>query len=149
MKPFGCHVTFLNTFDSLGKFNGKNDEGFFVRYSLSNRAFRVYNTRTRKLEENLHVGFLENKPMVEGKGPEWLFDIDSLTQSMNYVLVAAGIISNESIDASYFDSPSKDVGNDEPKSAADDQEQAEDGAYNDNDESEDNSSLKEDNTAKP
>ncbi|GJT83219.1 putative ribonuclease H-like domain-containing protein [Tanacetum coccineum] len=178
MRPFGCHVTILNTLDHLGKFDGKSDEGFFVGYSLSSKAFRVYNTRTRRVEENLHIGFLENKPMIERNGPKWLFDIDSLTQSMNYVPVAAGTISNESAgtqgelnagtstqkeeisqdcivmpiwkDASYFDSPSKDVGNGEPKSAADDQKQVEDGPDNENDEkdkSEDDSSPKEVNTA--
>ncbi|GKF51475.1 retrovirus-related pol polyprotein from transposon TNT 1-94, partial [Tanacetum coccineum] len=42
MKPFGCHVTILNTLDKLGKFYGKSDEGFFVGYSLSSKAFRVY-----------------------------------------------------------------------------------------------------------
>ncbi|GKB41989.1 putative ribonuclease H-like domain-containing protein [Tanacetum coccineum] len=31
MKPFGCPVTILNTIDHLGKFNGKVDEGLFVR----------------------------------------------------------------------------------------------------------------------
>ncbi|GJR68712.1 hypothetical protein Tco_0014777 [Tanacetum coccineum] len=95
MKPFGCHVTILNTLDHLGKFDGKSDEGYFVGYSLSSKAFRVYNTRTKKVEENLHVGFLENKPMIEGTGPSWLFDIESLTQSMNYVPVSAGTNSNE------------------------------------------------------
>ncbi|GJY94975.1 putative ribonuclease H-like domain-containing protein [Tanacetum coccineum] len=175
MRPFGCHVTILNTLDSLGKFDGKSDEGFFVGYSLSSKAFRVYNTRTRRVEENLHIGFLENKPMIEGNGPKWLFDIDSLTQSMNYVPVAAGTIINESAgtqgelnagtseeisqdcivmpiwkDASYFDSPSKDVDNGEPKSAADDQKQIEDGPDNKSDEkdkSEDDSSPKEVNAA--
>ncbi|GJZ66203.1 putative ribonuclease H-like domain-containing protein [Tanacetum coccineum] len=39
----------------LGKFDGKSDEGFFVGYSLSSKAFRVYNTRTRRVEENLHI----------------------------------------------------------------------------------------------
>ncbi|GJT97863.1 retrovirus-related pol polyprotein from transposon TNT 1-94 [Tanacetum coccineum] len=73
----------------LGKFDGKSDEGFFVGYSLSSKAFRVYNTRTRRVEENLHIGFLENKPMIEGNGPKWLFDIDSLTQSMNYIQFTA------------------------------------------------------------
>nr|GEW01732.1 hypothetical protein [Tanacetum cinerariifolium] len=29
MRPFGCPVTILNTLDSLGKFDGKVDEGFF------------------------------------------------------------------------------------------------------------------------
>ncbi|GKF84260.1 retrovirus-related pol polyprotein from transposon TNT 1-94, partial [Tanacetum coccineum] len=40
MRPFGCYVTILNTLDSLGKFDGKSDEGFFVGYSLSSKAFR-------------------------------------------------------------------------------------------------------------
>ncbi|GKA78347.1 putative ribonuclease H-like domain-containing protein [Tanacetum coccineum] len=150
MRPFGCHVTILNTLDNLGKFDGKSDKGFFVGYSLSSKAFRVYNIRTMRVEENLHIGFLENKPIIEGNGPKWLFYIDSLTQSMNYVPVAAGTITNEScLDASYFDSPSKDVGNG-AKSAADDQKKVEDGPDNETDEkdkSEDDSSPKEVNTA--
>ncbi|GKA91044.1 putative ribonuclease H-like domain-containing protein [Tanacetum coccineum] len=95
--------------DSLGKFDGKIDEGFFVGYSLSSKAFRVYNTRTRRVEEKLHIGFLENKPMIEGNGPKWLFDIDSLTQSMNYVPVVAGTIINESADKSDDVSSPKEV----------------------------------------
>ncbi|GJR67806.1 putative ribonuclease H-like domain-containing protein [Tanacetum coccineum] len=86
----------VSTAYKLGKFDGKSDEGFFVGYSLSSKAFRVYNIRTRKVQENLHVGFLENKPMLEGNGPKWLFDLDSLTQSMNYVPVVAGTFSNVS-----------------------------------------------------
>ncbi|GJW78639.1 putative ribonuclease H-like domain-containing protein [Tanacetum coccineum] len=30
IRPFGCHVTILNTIDHLGKFAGKSDEGFLV-----------------------------------------------------------------------------------------------------------------------
>ncbi|GKF94781.1 hypothetical protein Tco_0284481, partial [Tanacetum coccineum] len=92
MNPFGCHVTILNTLDKLGKFDGKSDEGFFVGYSLSSNTIFSLDT----LQENLHVGFLENKPMLEGNGPKWLFDLDSLTQTMNYVPVVAGSISNVS-----------------------------------------------------
>nr|GEU47407.1 hypothetical protein [Tanacetum cinerariifolium] len=33
MRPFGCSVTILNTLGPLGKFDGKADEGFLVRYS--------------------------------------------------------------------------------------------------------------------
>ncbi|GJZ11217.1 hypothetical protein Tco_0545976 [Tanacetum coccineum] len=65
MRPFGCHVTILNTLDHLGKFDGKSDEGFFVRYSMNS------------------------------DGPKWLFDIDVLTKSMNYVPVVAGTNSND------------------------------------------------------
>ncbi|GJR58159.1 putative ribonuclease H-like domain-containing protein [Tanacetum coccineum] len=153
MRPFGCHVTILNTLDSLGKFDGKSDEGLFVGYSLSSKAFRVYNSRTKRVEGNLHIGFLENKPMIEGTGPKWLFDIDSLTQSMNYVPVTAGTMSNVSAgtsdentqdcifmpiwkDTSYFDLPAKNVDNGKPKTAKDAQKQVEDGLNNENAEQE-------------
>ncbi|GKG15356.1 hypothetical protein Tco_0357679, partial [Tanacetum coccineum] len=32
----------------------------------------------------MHITFLENKPNVAGKGPTWLFDLDYVTDSMNY-----------------------------------------------------------------
>ncbi|GJR68378.1 putative ribonuclease H-like domain-containing protein [Tanacetum coccineum] len=70
--------------DQLGKFEEKADEGFLVGYSLNSKAFKVYNLDTKRVEENLHVNFLENKPNVAGKGPTWLFDLDYLTDSMNY-----------------------------------------------------------------
>ncbi|GKC94298.1 putative ribonuclease H-like domain-containing protein [Tanacetum coccineum] len=95
MRPFGCPVTILNTLDPLGKFDGKAEEGFLVGYSVNSKAFRVFNTETRKVEENLHVKFLENKPNVAGQGPNWLFDIDSLTNSMNYQPVTAGNQTNK------------------------------------------------------
>ncbi|GKA97565.1 ribonuclease H-like domain-containing protein [Tanacetum coccineum] len=59
------------------------------RYSINSKAFRVFNTRTRFVEENLHINFLENKPNVAGIGPNWMFDIDTLTMSMNYQPVFA------------------------------------------------------------
>nr|GEU59792.1 retrovirus-related Pol polyprotein from transposon TNT 1-94 [Tanacetum cinerariifolium] len=57
MRPFGCPVTILNTLDHLSKFDGKANEGFFVGYSTNSKAFRVFNSRTRIVEENLHVKF--------------------------------------------------------------------------------------------
>ncbi|GKF54849.1 hypothetical protein Tco_0165189, partial [Tanacetum coccineum] len=41
MRPFGCHVSILNTLDHLGKFDGKPDDGFFVGYSLTIPTGRV------------------------------------------------------------------------------------------------------------
>nr|GEX58777.1 putative ribonuclease H-like domain-containing protein [Tanacetum cinerariifolium] len=89
MRPFGCHVTILNTLDPLGKFYGKVDKGFLVGYSVCSKAFRVFNSRTRIVQETLHVNFMENKPNVAGSSPTWLFDIDSLSQTMNYHPVIA------------------------------------------------------------
>ncbi|GJY59388.1 ribonuclease H-like domain-containing protein [Tanacetum coccineum] len=55
----------FNTLDHLGKFDGKFDDGFFVGYSLTSN------------------------------GPKWLFDLDSLTKSMNYVPVVTSTNSND------------------------------------------------------
>nr|GEU32355.1 hypothetical protein [Tanacetum cinerariifolium] len=58
-KPFGCHVTILNTSDHLGKFDGKADEGYIVGYATSNKAYR-------------------------GLGHEWYFDLDYLIDTLGY-----------------------------------------------------------------
>nr|GEU98828.1 putative ribonuclease H-like domain-containing protein [Tanacetum cinerariifolium] len=97
MRPFGCLVTILNTLDPLGMFDGKANEGFLVRYSVSSIAFRVFNSRTRIVQETLHINFLENQPNIAGNGPTWLFDINTLTQSMNYQPVVARNQPNSSV----------------------------------------------------
>nr|GEZ60815.1 ribonuclease H-like domain-containing protein [Tanacetum cinerariifolium] len=97
MKPFACPVTILNTKDNLGKFEGKANEGYFIRYSMVSKAMRVFNKRTRIIEETLNIRFYANVPNVKGNGPDWLFDIDSLTISMNYVPDVTG---NQTNDAS-------------------------------------------------
>nr|GEX20603.1 hypothetical protein [Tanacetum cinerariifolium] len=94
MKPFGCPVTILNTKDYLGKFDEKVDEGFFVGYSMVSKAMRVFNKRTKIVKETLNIIFLRNAPNVKGNRPDRLFDIDSLTISMDYVLVVAGFQTN-------------------------------------------------------
>ncbi|GKE81318.1 retrovirus-related pol polyprotein from transposon TNT 1-94 [Tanacetum coccineum] len=88
MRPFGCPLTILNTLDPLGKFDGKSDEGYLLGYSTSSKAFRVYNKRTKRVEESLHIDFLEDQPNVAGHGPDWMFDLDFLTNTMNYVPVS-------------------------------------------------------------
>ncbi|GKA67164.1 hypothetical protein Tco_0766972, partial [Tanacetum coccineum] len=70
------------------------DEGFFIGYSTKSKAFRVFNIRTRIVEENLHVQFSETTPNIAGSRPNWLFDIDALTKSMNYKPVVTGNQSN-------------------------------------------------------
>nr|GEX52696.1 hypothetical protein [Tanacetum cinerariifolium] len=96
LRPFGCHVTILNIIDQLGKFDGKSNSGFLVGYSLNSKAFRVYNLETKRVEENLHVNFLENKPSVAEKGHAWMFDLDYLTNSMNYEPVSVENQANKS-----------------------------------------------------
>nr|GEV21379.1 reverse transcriptase domain-containing protein [Tanacetum cinerariifolium] len=69
MRHFGCTVTILNTLDPLGKFDGNANEGFLVRYSVNSKEFRVFNGRSRIVQETLHITFLKNKPNGAEIGP--------------------------------------------------------------------------------
>ncbi|GKB49250.1 ribonuclease H-like domain-containing protein, partial [Tanacetum coccineum] len=75
--------------------DGKGRRETWKEKTIRSKAFRVFNTRTRKVEENLHINFLENKPNVAGSGPDWLFYIDLLTNSMNYEPVTTGNQTNK------------------------------------------------------
>ena len=41
------------------------DEGIFFEYSLSSKAYRVYNKLTRKVEESINAKFDETNHMIE------------------------------------------------------------------------------------
>ncbi|GJT08221.1 ribonuclease H-like domain-containing protein [Tanacetum coccineum] len=84
IRPFGCLVTILNTIDHLSKFDVTRIKDSLVGYSLNSKAFRIFNSRTRIVEENLHIKFSESIPNAVGSGPDWLFDINALTRTMNY-----------------------------------------------------------------
>ncbi|KAJ9551036.1 hypothetical protein OSB04_015081 [Centaurea solstitialis] len=61
LKPFGCPCSILDTKTHLGKFDSKSDDGFLVGYFSQSKALsNAVNT-----------------------GSNWLFDIDSLTNSLN------------------------------------------------------------------
>nr|GEU68232.1 hypothetical protein [Tanacetum cinerariifolium] len=78
-------LSFLFVDDSL------DCTSFFIIYKQP-----VYNLETKKVEENLHVKFLENKPNVAGKGHAWMFDLDYLTNSMNYKPISVENQANKS-----------------------------------------------------
>ncbi|GJU76648.1 putative ribonuclease H-like domain-containing protein [Tanacetum coccineum] len=61
---------------------------YLLGYSTFSKAFRVYNKRTKRVEENLQINFLEDQLNVTGTGPNWMFDLDFLTNSMNYIPVS-------------------------------------------------------------
>ncbi|GKB46674.1 putative ribonuclease H-like domain-containing protein, partial [Tanacetum coccineum] len=93
MRPFGCHVTILNTLDHLGKFDGKSDE--VVAGTITNKS--------EGTQEELNAGTSTQQEEID----------QEISQDCNVMPIWK--------DASYFDSPSKDIGNGEPKSAVDDQ----------------------------
>lgn len=59
-------------------------EGFLLGYSTNSKGHRVYNKRTRKVEDCLQVDFLEEVENKQGKGPDWMFNLDFLTTSIKY-----------------------------------------------------------------
>ncbi|KAK1429889.1 hypothetical protein QVD17_12206 [Tagetes erecta] len=83
LKAFGCPVSILNLSDHLGKFESKSDDGFFLGYSSVSKAYRVFNSKTNTVIETIYVKFLENLFRSVAHGPEWLFDLDSLSKSFN------------------------------------------------------------------
>nr|GEU55856.1 putative ribonuclease H-like domain-containing protein [Tanacetum cinerariifolium] len=93
MRPFGYHVTIFNTLDPLGKFDGKVDEGFLVGYSVSSKSFRVFNSRTRIVQETLHINFLENKPNVAEKAGD-----DNVQQYVLFYIWSFGFTNPQNTD---------------------------------------------------
>ncbi|KAK1429792.1 hypothetical protein QVD17_12023 [Tagetes erecta] len=111
LKAFGCPVSILNLSDHLGKFVSKSDDGFFLGYSSVSKAYRVFNSKTNVVIETINVKFLENSFPPVAHGPEWLFDLDSLSKSFNSNLFDfSGKTSKESGDLGCF---SDDSDNDE------------------------------------
>ncbi|GJS46286.1 putative ribonuclease H-like domain-containing protein [Tanacetum coccineum] len=65
IRPFGCHVTILNTLSPLGKFDGKSDEGFLVGYSVnSSKEVIDIDVQTEEAEELLVVSSTSRKAAV-------------------------------------------------------------------------------------
>ncbi|GJS28391.1 integrase, catalytic region, zinc finger, CCHC-type containing protein [Tanacetum coccineum] len=57
-----CYPT--NDREDLGKMKPKADIGIFIGYLESSRGFRIYNHRTQKIMENIHVKFDELTAMA-------------------------------------------------------------------------------------
>ncbi|GKG00341.1 hypothetical protein Tco_0302031, partial [Tanacetum coccineum] len=67
-----CYPT--NDSEDLGKFQAKADIGIFVGYAPSRKGYRIYNKRTRRLMETIHITFdeMDQKmaPVRISSGPE-------------------------------------------------------------------------------
>jgi hypothetical protein len=62
---FGCDCYILNTKDSLRKFDTKSDKGIFLGYSLTSKAYKVYNLSSKTVQESTHVLFNKISPSTE------------------------------------------------------------------------------------
>ncbi|GJS31183.1 putative ribonuclease H-like domain-containing protein [Tanacetum coccineum] len=73
-RVFGALCYPTNDSEDLGKFQAKADIGIFVGYAPSRKGYRIYNKRTRRLMETIHVTFDEMHqsmaPVRISSGPE-------------------------------------------------------------------------------
>ena len=84
LKVFGCKCFILNTKENLEKFDSKADEGIFLGYSTSSKAYRVFNKRTIIVEVSMHVVFDKSNPLDHRKNFCSVDDIvDELIMKMN------------------------------------------------------------------
>nr|GEX37123.1 hypothetical protein [Tanacetum cinerariifolium] len=85
---FGALYYPTNDNDDLGKLDAKADIGIFVGYAPVKEAFRIYNKRTRKIIETIHVTFNELTTMAFeqfSSGPR-LHSMTPVTSSLELVL---------------------------------------------------------------
>ena len=77
-RSFGCVCFILNLKDSISKFAAKVDSGYFIGYSSTSKAYRVFNSRTKVVEETLNMKFNEVSSEQIPADPKGLFDLEAL-----------------------------------------------------------------------
>ncbi|GJS77330.1 putative ribonuclease H-like domain-containing protein [Tanacetum coccineum] len=89
LHVFGALCYPNNDSENLGKFQAKADIGIFIGYAPKKKAYRIYNRRTQKIIETIHVDFDELTAMASeqlGSGPG--------LQSMTPATSSSGLVPN-------------------------------------------------------
>ena len=71
-RIFGSTCFILKDRENVGKFDSKSDEGIFLGYSFTSKAYRVYNKRTMKVMETVNVVIDESSDSSSQKSIEEL-----------------------------------------------------------------------------
>lgn len=62
---FGCVCYILNVKEHLSKFDARSDKGMFLGYALNSQAYRVYNLKTKTIQESMNVVFDDTADLIE------------------------------------------------------------------------------------
>ncbi|GKE53561.1 hypothetical protein Tco_1488717 [Tanacetum coccineum] len=89
LHVFGSLYYPTNDSEDLGKLNAKADIGIFVGYAPAKKDFRIYNKRTQKIIENIHVTFDELTAMASEQ-----FSSGPGLQSMTPATSSLGLVPN-------------------------------------------------------
>ena len=71
-RIFGSTYFILKDRENVGKFDFQSDEGIFLGYSSTSKAYQVYNKRTMKVMETVNVVIDESSDSSSEKGIEEL-----------------------------------------------------------------------------
>ncbi|GJZ86798.1 retrovirus-related pol polyprotein from transposon TNT 1-94, partial [Tanacetum coccineum] len=82
-----CYPT--NDSENLGKLQPKADIGIFIGYAPTKKAFRIYNHRTRRIIETIHVDFDELKAMASEHSSS-----EPALHEMTLAIISLGILPN-------------------------------------------------------
>ncbi|GKD87049.1 retrovirus-related pol polyprotein from transposon TNT 1-94 [Tanacetum coccineum] len=116
LHVFGALCYPTNDSENLGKLQPKADIGIFIGYAPTKKAFRIYNRRTRRIIETIHVDFDELTAMASehsSSGPA--------LHDMTPVTISSGLVPNP---PSYFNqfAPEHAVSTGSPSSTTVDQD---------------------------
>ncbi|GJY89769.1 retrovirus-related pol polyprotein from transposon TNT 1-94 [Tanacetum coccineum] len=105
LRVFGALCYPTNDSEDLGKLQAKADIGIFVGYAPNRKGFRIYNKRTRRIMETIHVTFDEllqtMAPVHISSGPE--------PMSMTPGQFSSGLIPNQVNATNYVLPTDKDL----------------------------------------
>ncbi|GJS07562.1 retrovirus-related pol polyprotein from transposon TNT 1-94 [Tanacetum coccineum] len=108
---FGALCYHKNDREDIGKLGEKGDIGFFIGYSATSCAYRVYNRRTKKIMETMNVTFDELSAMAFEQPPQILQTPTTSTTTAD----TAPTPTNSSPQATVIPNTSQDVDELEPK----------------------------------
>ncbi|GJW33931.1 retrovirus-related pol polyprotein from transposon TNT 1-94, partial [Tanacetum coccineum] len=78
-----------NDSENLGKLQAKADIGIFIGYAPTKKAYRIYNRRTRKIIETIHVDFDELTTMASEQS-----SLEPALHEMTPITPSSGLIPN-------------------------------------------------------
>nr|GEY81558.1 hypothetical protein [Tanacetum cinerariifolium] len=96
LREYYDEVDISHETENLGKLQPKDDIGIFIGYAPTKKAFRIYNRRTRRIVETIHVDFDELTVMA--------FEQSSLGPALNEMTpatISSGLVQKSSSSTPY------------------------------------------------
>nr|GEW96311.1 retrovirus-related Pol polyprotein from transposon TNT 1-94 [Tanacetum cinerariifolium] len=93
---FGALCYLTNDSDNLGKLQSKADIRIFIGYGTTKKAFRIYNRRTRRIVETIHVDFDELTTMASEQSSS-----RAALNEMTPGTISSGLVQKSSPSTSY------------------------------------------------